>query len=55
MFRMGKIQRKQNVSNIWPLFGHFWENSATDFCTAAYKFTRPKIRPPSKKFGPVEA
>jgi hypothetical protein len=30
MFHMGKTQRKQNVSNIWPLFGHFWENSATD-------------------------
>jgi hypothetical protein len=43
MFHMGKIQRKQNVSNIWPLFGHFWENSATDLYGPAYKFTRPLL------------
>ncbi len=30
--------RKQNILNIWPLFGHFWDN-----CRAAYIFTRPLL------------
>jgi hypothetical protein len=42
-FHKGKC-RIQNILNIWPLFGHFWENSALilpQICTAAYIFTRP--------------
>jgi hypothetical protein len=29
--------KKQNILNIWPLFGHFWDN-----CRAAI-FTRPLL------------
>ncbi len=55
MFHMGKI-RKQNILNIRPLFGHFWENSAKilpQICTAApltfllgpFRVMRPKNWP----------
>ncbi len=35
--------RRQNILNIRPLFGHFWEYSAKimpQICTAVYNFTR---------------
>jgi hypothetical protein len=38
MFHMGKY-KKQNIVNIRPLFGHFWENLVkilAQICTAAY-------------------
>jgi hypothetical protein len=38
-----KKYRKQNILNIRPLFGHFWEYPAKimpQICTAAYNFTR---------------
>jgi hypothetical protein len=56
MFHIGKIQKTKHF-NIWPFFGHFWENSAKtlpQICTAPNIFTRPLLSYATKELASWE-